>query len=85
MSEKEKEELEVNDIIQYTLDGRTIVHRIHKKTKDEYGNTVYQTKGDNNNAPDTELVTLKQVKGKVYMVIPFAGWPSVLIYDFLKE
>ena len=85
LSEKEKEELEVNDIIQYTLDGRTIVHRIHKKTKDEYGNTVYQTKGDNNNAPDTELVTLKQVKGKVYMVIPFAGWPSVLIYDFLKE
>lgn len=85
MSNKEKKSLKKNDIIQYSLDGRTIVHRIHKKIKDENGNITYQTKGDNNNAPDDKLVTLKQVKGKVTFVVPYAGWPSVLIYDFLKE
>lgn len=85
LSNKEKKSLKKNDIIQYSLDGRTIVHRIHKKIKDENGNITYQTKGDNNNAPDDKLVTLKQVKGKVTFVVPYAGWPSVLIYDFLKE
>ena len=85
LSNKEKKSLKKNDIIQYSLDGRTIVHRIHKKIKHENGNITYQTKGDNNNAPDDKLVTLKQVKGKVTFVVPYAGWPSVLIYDFLKE
>ena len=85
LSNKEKKSLQKNDIIQYSLDGRTIVHRIHKKIKDDNGNITYQTKGDNNNAPDDKLVTLKQVKGKVMFVVPYAGWPSVLIYDFLKE
>lgn len=85
LSNKEKKSLKKNDIIQYSLDGRTIVHRIHKKIKDDNGNITYQTKGDNNNAPDDKLVTLKQVKGKVMFVVPYAGWPSVLIYDFLKE
>lgn len=85
LSNKEKKSLKKNDIIQYSLDGRTIVHRIHKKIKDDNGNITYQTKGDNNNAPDDKLVTLKQVKGKVTFVVPYAGWPSVLIYDFLKE
>ncbi len=85
LSNKEKKALKKNDIVQYTLDGRTIVHRIHKKIVDENGNITYQTKGDNNNAPDDKIVTLKQIKGKVTFVVPYAGWPSVLIYDFLKE
>lgn len=85
LSNDEKKTLKKGDIIQYSLDGRTIVHRIHKKIKDENGNIVYQTKGDNNNAPDDQSVTLKQVKGEVKIIIPYAGWPSVLIYDFLKE
>ncbi|MBS7020555.1 MAG: hypothetical protein KH135_01600 [Firmicutes bacterium] len=56
-----------------------------KKRKDKNGDIVYQTKGDNNNAPDDKLVSLKQINGLVKFSVPKAGYPSVLLYEFLKK
>lgn len=85
LSIEEKEKLKEEDIIQYNLDGRTVVHRIIKKRKDKNGEVIYQTKGDNNNAPDDKLVSLKQINGLVKFSVPKAGYPSVLLYEFLKK
>ena len=46
-------------------------------TNDSYGNKMFITKGDYNNANDADKVALEDVKGKVSFVIPLIGYPSV--------
>ena len=50
-------EIQIGDIITFCLeDGKeTVTHRIIDITEQD-GITFYQTKGDNNNSPDPELV-----------------------------
>lgn len=51
----------------------TITHRINEvfTVNNEYS---YQTKGDNNNAPDREIISSDDVLGKVILKIPKAGY-----------
>jgi len=72
--------LHTGDVIQFKRDGVSISHRIIEIVEDrEKGVPVFRTKGDNNSAPDVDLVKPEQVKGKIINVIPNAGWPSLLI------
>jgi len=50
----------------------TVTHRIIEVHDDE-GRATFTTKGDNNDTPDNEMVTKRQVLGKVILSIPYAG------------
>lgn len=77
LTKQEKNELKKGDIIQFISGTRYVVHRIYKVTNDEYGNKAFITKGDHNNAPDSDMVSLDNVIGKVSFSVPLIGYPSV--------
>ena len=77
LTKQEKNELKKGDIIQFISGTRYVVHRIYKVTNDEYGNKAFITKGDHNNAPDSDKVSLDNVIGKVSFSVPLIGYPSV--------
>ena len=65
-------ELQKGDIITFNQDGRTISHRIIDITNDK--NTIkFETKGDNNQISDPDLVTTEQVYGRVQFRIKKIG------------
>lgn len=54
-----------NDIVTYiSADNCLITHRIIEKQNDNY-----ITKGDNNNIEDDKIVTIQDIKGKVFLII----------------
>lgn len=65
-------ELKKGDIITFRQDERIISHRILKVTK-EKGIIKFQTKGDNNEIPDPDLVEQEQIYGKVLFRIKKIG------------
>lgn len=77
LTKQEKNELKKGDIIQFISGTKYVVHRIYRVTNDEYGNKAFITKGDHNNAPDSDKVSLDNVIGKVSFSIPLIGYPSV--------
>lgn len=77
LNTQEKDQLKKGDIIQFVSGTKYVVHRINDITNDEYGNKLFITKGDHNNAIDYDKVHLENVKGKVTAIIPFIGYPSV--------
>lgn len=77
LSNEEKNNLEVGDVIQFVSGTKYVVHRIVDVTNDDYGNKLFITKGDHNNTIDADKVHLENVKGKVTFVVPFIGYPSV--------
>lgn len=63
VKEVPQDEIGVNDIISFQ-DGESVTtHRI-VEIVEENGVKKYQTKGDNNNARDRELVTYEEIEGK---------------------
>ena len=81
----ETDKLKVGDVLQYETDGRFVVHRIVKIKENDDGALVFTTKGDNNNAPDTNPVTESQIRGVVKYVIPKIGYPSVWLNDVFSK
>lgn len=70
-------DIKTGDVIQFRHEDIFITHRVID-IKDEQGKR-YQTKGDNNPSPDSELVVPQQVKGKLMYIIPKIGWPSLIL------
>lgn len=68
-------EVKLGDVIHYRLGQAYVVHRIVSVNKGE----VFKTKGDNNSSEDTDPVGADQIKGKVILVVPTIGWPTLLI------
>ena len=66
----------VGDIItRRTTDPKvTITHRIVSK-EEINGQIAFETKGDANDAPDGEKFTREGIVGKVFVTIPFLGYP----------
>ncbi|MBR3898350.1 MAG: signal peptidase I [Bacilli bacterium] len=77
LTTQEKDKLKVGDVIQFVSGTKFVIHRIYDISNDEYGNKLFITKGDHNNAPDVGKVHLEEVKGKVSFIIPLIGYPSV--------
>lgn len=67
------EQLQKNDIITFSQEEKTISHRIVNITKTQQGNLKFETKGDNNEIADPDLVDSKQVYGKVLFNIKGIG------------
>lgn len=76
VSKPQKEYLK-NDIITFYLpennSKETVTHRIHD-IKTENGESIYVTKGDANNTPDTGVIKKSNILGKLLFSIPFIGY-----------
>ncbi len=70
--------LKIGEVIQFKSGNILISHRIID-IKEEEGMKCYKTKGDNNSAPDGNLVKLEDVKGTIIKVVPKIGWPTLLL------
>ena len=68
VKEVAEEDLKVNDIISYNINGEIITHRI-VKIQNEDGEKIYITKGDNNRAEDKWKVTYEDIEGKYILKI----------------
>lgn len=77
------QDVDINDIIAFRRDSNVIVHRIVNKMEVN-GKTMYQTKGDNNNIPDTELVDVSDIEGIYINKIPYIGKLLILLYNNLS-
>ena len=69
--------LKVGDILHYKAKNGDVIHRIIDIRENEDGKLIFQTQGDNNNAPDENWVETEQVLGYVKLYIPYIGYPSV--------
>ena len=73
-----------NSIIVYTKDDKNIAHRVISIVKAN-DSVLYQTKGDSNNMPDMDLVSIEQIKGVYVFHIKYIGWPSVWLYNYFNK
>lgn len=73
------EPYKVGDIIAFREGNTVIVHRIVQKL-DKDGKTKYQTKGDNNNVADENLVEENCIEGIYKFKIPMVGNIFMFIY-----
>ena len=69
-----------NDIIAFNDGGIITVHRAVDIIEKD-GETLYKTKGDNNNTEDLEQIKAKDVVGKCVFIIPFIGKIVIFIYN----
>lgn len=72
-------DVNVGDIIEYQMDGYTVIHRIIEKTQ-RNGQFYFVTKGDNNNSPDSKEVREDQLIGKVIFKIKYLGYPAIWLH-----
>ena len=73
---KKAEEIKEGDILVFSNNYQVITHRVTRII--EEGNTKYfQTKGDNNNSVDAELVPSTNVLGTVKYIVKYIGYPTV--------
>ena len=73
------EELRVGDIITYQIESGSpavITHRITAISASQSGETMFTTKGDNNDAQDALPVREIQVRGKLFYAVPFVGFAA---------
>jgi len=69
----------IGDVLTYQItSGRpeVITHRVIAVESNSDGELRFQMQGDNNGAPDNELVRPVQVKGKLWYSVPFVGYAS---------
>ena len=69
----------VGDIIEYQMEGYTVIHRIIEK-KQKKGEFYFITKGDNNASPDKDEVREEQLIGKVIFKIRYLGYPAIWLH-----
>lgn len=83
VDEKEIEKLKVGDIIEYSTENTTVIHRIEEIVDEK--NNIYITKGDNNKNSDKKQVYANQIKGIVRFYIPYVGYPSVWFSEIINK
>lgn len=67
-------QVEPGDVITFKYEGNIVTHRIVEKNEEGF-----ITKGDNNNAEDTEIVKEEELIGKVLFHMPFLGYITVFL------
>ena len=77
-------DVNVGDIIEYQMEGYTVVHRIIEKRQNN-GKFSFITKGDNNNTPDRDEVKENQLIGKVIFKIKYIGYPAIWMHLLQDE
>ena len=72
-------DINVGDIIEYQMDGYTVIHRVIQKNQKK-GEFYFTTKGDNNNIPDDKKVSEEQLIGKLIFKIRYLGYPAIWLH-----
>lgn len=85
LDENDKLKLKKDDVIYFGKDNNLVIHRIISITTNEHGKLEIVTKGDNNNTQDGWIVTNEEILGKVKLMVPYIGYPSVFVNDLLKK
>ncbi len=67
-----EDQLRVNDIITFKINGEIITHRI-VRIDDVNSEKFYITKGDNNNVEDSDELRFSDIEGKQIIKIPHLG------------
>ncbi len=83
LQEKELKQIPLNSIIVYHIGEQNIAHRIVEKIETKEG-VKYRTKGDRNYLPDTNLVSIEQIKGVYAIRTKYAGFPAVWLYEYFR-
>ncbi len=78
-------ELKKGDVIVFEKNDNLIVHRIYNVFKLGNGESLYQTKGDNNNTVDNWLVKDEEIIGIVRVRVLLIAWPSVLLNEYFSK
>ena len=81
LTEEELKNIPKNSIIIYSTKNQNIAHRVVDIVKQD-NSVKYQTKGDSNNTPDSDLVETDQIKGIYIFHIKYIGFPSVFLYEY---
>ena len=76
----EKDSYHVDEVVIFRNNTYCVTHRIVDMRTDENGETWVTTKGDANNAPDSEI-ELERIVGKVILTIPKVGY----VQNFLQQ
>lgn len=84
MSSGDLIKLEKNSIIVCRVENQLVAHRVVNVIQ-ENGIIKFQTKGDNNNGPDTDLVAINQIVGVYRFHLKYIGYPSVWLNDFFNN
>ena len=77
-------DVNVGDIIEYQMEGYTVIHRIVEKTQRK-GTFYFKTKGDNNEVADKKEVTEDQLIGKVIFKIKYLGYPAIWLHNLQEQ
>lgn len=77
-------DVNVGDVIEYQMDGYTIIHRIVEK-KQRKGEFHFVTKGDSNLQTDNEEVTEPQLIGKLIFKIRYLGYPAIWLHIIQEQ
>lgn len=85
IKDEEKENLRINDIIEYKLDTYIVVHRIVDIKKTTKGEIYFITKGDHNNANDIKPVYKDQIISIVQFKVPKIGYAAVLLNEIFNK
>lgn len=72
-------DVNVGDIIEYQMEGYTVIHRIIEKNQ-RNGTFYFITKGDNNTSQDRDEVREDQLIGKVIFKIRYLGYPAIWLH-----
>ena len=83
LTDEEKEELKVGDIIAFYDNNVIVTHRIIKI--DKRTETQFITKGDNNNTKDITKQKKDDIIGIVKIRIPLIGYPSIELNDMVNK
>ena len=73
---KNKNEIEIGQVIACRYEKIIVVHRVVKKIKVD-GNLYFYTKGDANNSIDNYKITEDMVVGIVNLKVPYIGYPTI--------
>ena len=84
INDEELKQIPEGTIIVYSIEDKYIAHRI-VNIKKEDDKVYYQTKGDNNNVSDLDLVQIDQIKGVYAFRVKYLGFPSIWLYEYLKQ
>ena len=81
IKQEELKKLCVGDVIQYSIDNKTVIHRIITIIEGSGGKLEFITKGDFNETADVFPVEEEQVVGIAKYYIPYIGYPSVIFSE----
>ena len=78
------QDIKVGDVIQFVRDNVTYVHRVVDSYIEE-DRSVFITKGDANQYPDTDPVLESHVIGKSIFTIPKLGWVQIFVKNMFRS